>query len=114
MFIPPESKSLTDSQPIMPLAPPEKVVVPIAQHIGAPAKPVVNKKDEVKLGQVIAEAGGFVSVPIHSPVSGKVTKVEDYLHPVSGYGLAIFIDNDGQDTPHEDMKGVGEIFPLFT
>ena len=51
---------------------PAKAVVLLQQHIGAPAVPVVEKGDEVARGQVIAEAGGFVSVPYHSPVSGKV------------------------------------------
>ena len=45
------------------------------QHIGAPAKPVVKKGDEVKVGTLLAEAGGFVSAPVYSSVSGKVMKI---------------------------------------
>ena len=51
---------------------PEVVSIPMSMHIGAPAKPVVNVGEEVKVGQLIAEAGGFVSSPIYSGVSGKV------------------------------------------
>ena len=51
---------------------PPEVIIPMSMHIGAPAKPVVKAGDEVKVGQLIAEAGGFVSAPIHSGVSGKV------------------------------------------
>jgi Na+-translocating ferredoxin:NAD+ oxidoreductase RnfC subunit len=71
---------------------PEQVVVPLSQHIGAPAKPVVAKGDEVKVGTLLAEAGGFVSAPIHSPVSGVVVKIDDVID-ASGYKKpAIIID----------------------
>lgn len=55
---------------------PATVTIPLAQHIGAPAVACVAKGDKVKVGQVIATAGGFVSSPIHSSVSGTVTAVE--------------------------------------
>ena len=61
--------------PITPLALPERVYLSVSQHIGAPAKPVVAPGDQVKVGQVVAEPGGFMSAFIHSSVSGKVVSV---------------------------------------
>ena len=58
---------------------PAVVTIPMSMNIGAPAKPIVKPGDEVKVGQLIAEAGGFVSSPIHSSVSGKVKKVDEIL-----------------------------------
>ena len=55
---------------------PQQAIFPLSQHIGAPAKPVVKKGDKVKVGTLIAEAGGFVSAPIFSSVSGTVLNVE--------------------------------------
>ena len=55
---------------------PKTVVIPMAMHIGAPCKPVVNVGDTVGVGQLIGEAGGFVSAPIHSSVSGTVKKID--------------------------------------
>ena len=51
------------------------MILPLSQHIGAPAKPIVKPGDSVKTGQKIAEAGGFVSVPIHATISGQVNKI---------------------------------------
>lgn len=76
---------------------PEKVVIPLSQHIGAPAKPVVKKGDEVKAGQLIAEAGGFVSIPMHASISGKVTAIGPHPHPSGAVMPAITITSDGKD-----------------
>ncbi|TCO07209.1 electron transport complex subunit RsxC [Natronoflexus pectinivorans] len=76
---------------------PAEVVIPICQHIGAPGTPVVKKGDEVKVGQVIAQSSGFVSANIHSPVSGKVFKIDDILD-ASGYKRqAIIIKTEGDE-----------------
>ncbi|MBR1809967.1 MAG: electron transport complex subunit RsxC [Paludibacteraceae bacterium] len=76
---------------------PKKAVIPLVQHIGAPAKPLVVKGDKVLVGQLIAEAGGFVSANIHSPVSGTVTKV-DTAKDAWGMSMpAIFIDVEGDE-----------------
>ena len=72
---PPENK-LTADIPIEYLPVPESVIIPVSQHIGSPANPVVNKGDTVKTGQVIAAGKGFVSANIHSSVSGKVSKID--------------------------------------
>lgn len=93
----PHENKFSANQPIIEAALPEKVVVMLGQHIGAPAVAVVKKGDVVKVGTVIAEANGFVSVPIHSPVSGKVTKVDSMID-ASGYAKpAVFIDVEGDE-----------------
>ena len=55
---------------------PKTVVIPMSMHIGAPAKPIVNVGDTVGVGQLIAEAGGFISSPVHASVSGTVKKID--------------------------------------
>ncbi|WP_071146506.1 electron transport complex subunit RsxC [Bacteroides ihuae] len=93
----PHENKLSAHQPILTAAVPEKAVILLGQHIGAPAKPVVAKGDLVKVGTKIAEAGGFVSAAIHSSVSGKVTKI-DAIVDASGYAKpAIFIDVEGDE-----------------
>lgn len=72
---PPENK-LSRKAAIAPMPLPEVVVIPLSQHIGAPAQAVVAKGDVVKTGQLIAQSGGFVSANIHSSVSGTVTSLE--------------------------------------
>ena len=75
-----------------------EMVFPLSQHIGKPARPVVQKNDEVKVGQLLAEADGFISAPIHSSCSGTVKAIEK--RRVIGGALAdcIVINNDGQFT----------------
>ncbi|NNE01709.1 MAG: electron transport complex subunit RsxC [Eudoraea sp.] len=75
---PPENK-LTSSKPIKRLPVPKVVHVPISQHIGIPAEIVVERKDKVEIGQVIAKSGGFVSSNIHAPVAGTVTKIDKII-----------------------------------
>jgi len=77
---------------------PKLVTLPLSQHIGAPAKAIVKRGDEVKTGQKIAEAGGFVSVPIHATVSGKVKNIIQVVSAVtSRVGDAVVIESDGKD-----------------
>ena len=65
----------TQNKPVLRMDLPKTVTIPMSMHIGAPSVPIVKVGDEVKVGQKIAEAGGFVSVPVYSSVSGKVTEV---------------------------------------
>ncbi|MDL2214559.1 electron transport complex subunit RsxC [Dysgonomonas sp. OttesenSCG-928-M03] len=98
---PPENK-LSANQKIEPTPIPEKVIIPLSQHIGKPAIPVVNKGDDVKVGTLLAKADGFISGNIHSSVSGKVSKIDDAIDS-SGYRRpAIFIDVEG-DTWEETI-----------
>lgn len=80
---------------VMPL--PALVVIPLSQHIGAPSTPIVAVGDEVKTGQLIAEASGFVSISQHASISGKVTKIDRFPHPVGTPQTAIEITGDGKD-----------------
>lgn len=93
---PPENK-LSAGKKITALAAPKQVIIPLSQHIGAPAQAVVKKGDLVKVGTLLAKAGGFVSANIHSSVSGKVNKIDNALD-TSGYKRpAIYIDVIGDD-----------------
>jgi electron transport complex protein RnfC len=93
---PPENK-LTADKPIMVLPLPAQVKVPVSQHIGAPATVVVEKGAAVKAGQVIAQAKGFVSANIHSPVSGKVIKTEPVTDTTGYKQMAVVIDTEGDE-----------------
>jgi len=95
---PKSAKASTAGTPIQLLGAPETLVVPLLQHSGVEAKPVVAKGDEVLKGQLLAEAGDALSAPVHSPVSGKVVAIEPRAHQ-SGHSItAIVIENDGNDT----------------
>ncbi len=87
---------------IMP--PPTTVYIPLSQHIGAPANPVVKKGDAVFVGTLIGEAGGFVSAPVHSSVSGTVADVKDLTIGNGTLQKYIIIESDGKMTPNPDLK----------
>lgn len=82
---------------------PKEVLIPVSQHIGAPATPIVKVGDAVKVGQLIAEASGYVSANVHASVSGTVTKIEDYLRTNGTTVTAIRIESDGLMTPDEGI-----------
>jgi len=94
---PPENKELAEEKAIEVLPLPEFVIIPVQQHLGAPAEPIVNIGDEVKTGDKVCEAKGFVSVPSHASVSGKVKAIEKRPHPVGGEVLSIIIESAGKD-----------------
>ena len=94
---PPEFKSLTTDIPIAETPIPQKAIIPLSQHAGAPAKPVVEVGDTVKVGTKIGEAQGFISANIHASISGAVKKIDLYSHPVLGEAQAVFIESDGKD-----------------
>ncbi len=76
---------------------PKQAIFPLSQHIGAPAKPVVAKGDKVKVGTLIAEAGGFVSAPIYSSVSGTVFKIDSVIDATGYRKPAIIINVEGDE-----------------
>ena len=80
------------------------VLLPLAQHIGAPAEAVVKVGDTVKVGQLIASAKGAVSAPVHASVSGKVSAIESYLRSDGKTVPAIRIESDGEMTPFEELR----------
>lgn len=89
-----DGKDLSKSKPIVDVKPKGHLVYPLSQHIGAPAVPVVKKGDTVKRGQLIAEAGGFVSAPIYSSVSGKVLNIEPRRIVTGDSVMSIIVEND--------------------
>ncbi|MCD8134044.1 MAG: electron transport complex subunit RsxC [Clostridiales bacterium] len=91
-----DGKELSKDKPITEYLPKGDLVYPLSQHIGAPAKPVVAVGDTVLAGQMIAEAGGFVSAPIYASVSGKVKKIEPRRVVVGDMVNSIVIENDGE------------------
>ena len=96
---PPENKHQSVRTPIADAGIPPELTIPLSQHIGAPAEPVVAVGEKVLKGQLIAEAVGFVSVPMHAPTSGTISAIEDrqIAHP-SGYAApCIVIASDGAD-----------------
>ena len=98
----PHSKNTASISPVR-MTPPGEVLLPMDQHLGAPAVPVVKVGDEVKVGQLIAEASGFVSSPIYASVSGKVTKIEDCLRSNGKVVSAIRVESDGLMTVSENI-----------
>ncbi len=91
-----DGKELSKDKPIQEYLPKGDLVYPVSQHIGAPAKPVVAVGDTVKVGQMIAEAGGFVSAPIYATVSGTVKAIEPRRVVVGDMVNSIVIENDGE------------------
>ena len=94
---PDDRKRFTASKEIVIAPIPEKVIIPMRQHIGAPCSPIVKVGDLVKKGQMIGEAQAFVSSPVHASTSGKVVEIAEYPHPVFGSCTAVVIESDGQD-----------------
>ena len=93
----PAENKLSAGSPIREAALPKQAVFSMFQHIGAPAKPVVQKGDVVKVGTLLAEAGGFVSAPVYSSVSGKVNKIDTVLDASGTRRMAVIIDVEGDD-----------------
>ncbi|WP_181295608.1 electron transport complex subunit RsxC [Pseudomonas sp. Q2-TVG4-2] len=96
---PPERKDLSNRTPTQQPPLPARLVVPLAQHLGAPAEPCVTLGERVLKGQKIAKATGFVSAPVHAPTSGTVSFIgpQPYPHVSGMLSAAIIIDSDGQD-----------------
>lgn len=108
---PNDGKSLAKDKEIVELLPKGDLVYPLSQHIGAPASPVVKKGDHVLKGQMIAEAGGFVSAPIYASVSGTVKAIEPHVNPTGAKVNCIVIENDGQyeEVEYPPVKPLSEL-----
>lgn len=109
----PAENKLSSNAPIEKLPVPKQAIVPLGQNLGAPSKPIVKKGDEVKVGQLIAEAGGFISTNIHSPVSGKVFKVDNAIDG-SGYKRPCIIINTNGDEWAEEIDTSSDIISDIT
>lgn len=101
---PSERKEFTEHLPLVRFPEPEEVVIPLSMHAGAPANPVVQVGDTVKVGQKIGEAAAFISSPIHSSVSGTVVAIEPHGHATRGECLSVVIHSDGKNTLDESVK----------
>ncbi|MBU2886883.1 electron transport complex subunit RsxC [Gilvimarinus agarilyticus] len=106
---PPENKTQSLLEPLGPLAIAPQLILPVSQHIGAPAKPIVEVGDQVLGGQVIAEADGVFSANVHAPTSGRIAAIVEHTvpHPSGMTDLCIILDTDGKDdwtplSPWED------------
>ena len=100
-----DGKELSKDKPIIRLNPTSEMVFPMAQHIGAPANPVVAVGDAVLVGQCIGEAGGFVSANIISSVSGTVKAIEPRQTVAGTQVLSVIVANDGE---YKTVPGFGE------
>ncbi|MBQ8856662.1 MAG: electron transport complex subunit RsxC [Lachnospiraceae bacterium] len=101
---PSEHKEFSEHIDLVRFPDPETVVIPLSMHAGAPANAIVEVGDTVAVGQKIAEAGGFISSPVHSSVSGTVTAIEVHKHATRGECLSVVIKSDGKNTLHESVK----------
>ena len=109
---PSERKEFTEHLALQKFPEPKEVVIPLSMHAGAPANPVVQVGDTVKVGQKIGEAAAFISSPVHSSVSGTVTAIEERGHATRGTCLSVVIRSDGKNTldesvkPHKDLESL--------
>lgn len=108
---PPYRKEYSNQKAIERSENPKIVYIPLQQHIGAPAKPIVEVGDLVKVGQKIGEQQGFVSCNVHSSVSGKVIAIKEH-ELAGGTGVCIAIENDFLEEAHESVKSKGELDSL--
>ena len=99
----PHKKNTANCVPVR-LSVPETVRIPMSMHIGKPAKVAVKRGDTVKVGQLIGEADGFISAPVHSSVSGTVTKIEEMTLSNGAKGQCVVIDADGEQAVFEGVK----------
>ena len=101
---PVEGKEPTEHKPLVKFPVPETVVIPLSMHLGAPANAIVSVGDYVKKGQMIGEAAGFISAPVHATVSGTVVAIEDRPHATRGVCPSIVIRSDGKELLDESIK----------
>ncbi len=89
-----------------PLMPCREHIYPVTQHIGAPLKVLVKPGDTVKVGEKIADAEEYTAVPVHSSVSGTVTKIEKHIHPSGSIIESVFVENDMLYTPIDGAEPI--------
>lgn len=94
----------TENCKIVRMPTPEKVILPMQQHIGAPCTPTVKVGDTVKVGQVIGDSNKFISAPIHASVSGKITAISDTVLANGRQAPAVTIESDGEMAIFEEIE----------
>ena len=95
-----ENKRRTENKAIEKIPLPASVYIPLSQHLGKMCNPEVKMGDPVLAGQRIAGVSAHVWAPIHASISGKVTSIQEWPHPVLGRCKAIVIEGDGEDKSH--------------
>jgi electron transport complex protein RnfC len=108
---PPHHKHYTEELKIEDAILPEKVVIPMQQHIGAPCEPIVKVNDYVEVGQKIGEARAFVSAPVHASISGVVKMIQE-RQTATGKAKCVIIESDGKNQLHESVKKKGDLDSL--
>lgn len=101
----PEENKITAEMPTQIAELPKQAIFPLSQHIGAPAKPVVQRGDKVKVGTLLAEAGGFVSAPIYSSVSGTVAKIDEEFDATDYRKRVIIVNVEGDEWEENIDRG---------
>ncbi len=109
---PSEHKEYSEHKPLVRFAEPKIAVIPMAQHLGAPASPIVQVGDYVKVGQKIGEPTAFISAPVHASISGTVIAIEDRPHANRGMCLSVVIESDGKNMLHESVQPHGNLDSL--
>src|SRR4030042_3169340 len=105
-----ENKRPTENKAIEKMPLPPSVYIPLSQHLGKICDPEVKTGDSVLTGQKIAGVSPHVSSPIHASISGKVTSLQDWPHPVLGKCKALVIESDGEDKSQiSNLKSQSEI-----
>lgn len=94
---PPDKKELAKGSPVKDARIPQRVVIPLSQHVGAPCKSLVSINQQVKKGEMIGEPGGFVSSPVHASISGKVVAIGEFPNAMGRMVMSVVIENDGKE-----------------
>jgi len=110
---PPDKKEFSANKNIVEATAPERVVIPLSQHLGAPCKIHVTIDQEVKKGEMVGEPGGFVSAPVHASVSGKVIAIGEFPNAMGRFVTSIVIENDKKEmwTALQDTPEYGDLSP---
>ena len=106
---PPEEKIWTEKKAIEIMPLPVQVVIPLQQHIGRPSKPIVKIGDQVKVGDPLSEADGFISVPVHASIAGEVKAIEPRPHPLGTNVMSVIIQGNGTDEVNQNILDTPDI-----
>jgi electron transport complex protein RnfC len=102
---PPEFKKGTRDKPAKEARVPQRVIIPLLQHTGAPCEPLVEVGQKVKAGEKIGESKSFISAPVHASISGKVAAIKEHPHPLGPEVLSVIIEKEGEPEESAFRKG---------
>lgn len=109
---PPAFKTLTSDRPIKRAFIPKKAIIPLSQHVGAPAEPAAAVGDIVHVGSIIGKSAGFISSPVHASISGKVTRISYSPTPTQARALSISIESQGDEGQEFRVEGTRDVESL--